>query len=199
MAYDCVSSCSRLLLVLASCPSLACGEVTTPGSRATTEQREEDRASEESPPGPGSRPDERPMDGGSAPDEEDETSCEPVTVAGLSVTIGSPDFECEDLRVIATAADFAEELACSVRDDRCRCFGVHERPGAYRVTVETGDPPVELVQSREIVVELDEANCHVQTELLSIRVVAPEGPDAGVADAGGEEVEPDPVVPDAGG
>jgi hypothetical protein len=140
---------------------------------------------------------ETPVDGGGAPPDDDgEMRCNASAVAGLSVLVGSPDFECEDLQVVATSADFEENLACSVRDDRCRCFGVHERPGTYVVRVETGDPPIELAQ-REVVVEMDEANCHVQTEAVSLRVVAPDGlGDAGVVDAGGGDVDP-PVV-DAG-
>lgn len=196
MVQDCAPSRSRLLPVLAVCLSLACGKVTTPGVQQTNDQRDtDDRTGDEQ--APPSMPNVPPMDGETAPNVDEETGCDPISVAGLSITLGSPDFECEDLRVIATAPDFEEELACSLRDGRCRCFGVHERPGTYRVSVETGDPPVELT-ARDVDVAMDEANCHVQTETLAFRVTAPGGlADAGTPDAGDDEVEPDPV-PDAG-
>lgn len=197
MVQDCAPSRGRLRLALAVWLSLACGKVTSPDIQRTNDQRDiDDRTGDGQP--PPSMPNAPPADGGTGPNGNDDMGCDPIAVAGLSVTIGSPDFECDDLRVVATAADFEEDLACSLRDDRCRCFGVHERPGSYRVSVETGDPPVEL-NARDVDVVMDEANCHVQTETVAFRVTAPDGfADAGAPDAGGGDVEPEPAG-DAGG
>ena len=194
MVHDCVPSSGRLCLVLASCLSLACGKVTTPDGPNATERRDTVTTTQEaSPRGMGGA---MQGSGGADPDEGGETICDAVAVAGLNVGITSNDFECEELRVIATATNFEEELVCPV-DDTCRCFGVSERPGTYRITVEIRDTGVELLQSRELNVGMDAANCHVRTQTLNLRVRAPEvEPDAGVADAGGEEVDPDPVDPD---
>jgi hypothetical protein len=198
MVSDWVTRHGRLRLVLACCLSLACdGKITSPDGQATApNQRDIDDTDDEPEPGD-MLPDTTPMDEDPPPaGKNGEMDCDASAVAGLSVTIGSPDFECDAFRVIVTAAGFEEELSCSVREDRCRCFGVHERPGTYTVTVETGDPPVELAE-REVEVVMDEANCHVETESVSVRVVAPGGAeDAGAVDAGGGD--PDPPVEDAG-
>lgn len=195
MVQDCVPSRRRLHLLLAVLLGVACGKVTTPDIQRTDRRDTDDRTGDA--PAPPSTPNVNPMDGGTPPDRNDEEGCDANSVAGLSVTLGSPDFECDDLRVIATAADFEEELACSLRDDRCRCFGVHERPGTYRVSVQTGEPALELT-ARDVDVAMDDANCHVETETVTFRVTAPDGPpDAGAPDAGGDD-EPDPTA-DAGG
>ncbi len=198
MPSERVSSFSRYRLVLAGCLLLSCGKVTTPGGQATNGMGPRDMENTGGKPPPRQMPNEMESDAGGQRPDDDEMGCGPSAVAGLSVVVGSPDFECDEVRVIATATDFEENLACSVRDDRCRCFGVHERPGTYVVRVEAGDPPVELVE-REVVVEMDEANCHVETESVSIRVVAPDGlEDAGVIDAGGGGGDVDPPVIDGG-
>jgi hypothetical protein len=191
MVQDCAPSRRRLHLLLAVCLSLACGKVTTPNLQGPTDQRDtDDRTGGEQP--PPSMPNGPRVDAGTAPDQNAPMGCDANLVAGLSITVGSPDFECDDLRVFATAADFEEELACSLRGDRCRCFGVHERPGTYRVSVETGNPPVELI-AREVDVAMDDANCHVETETLALRVTLPDDDaDAGASDAGGDDDPPDP-------
>ena len=141
MVQYCALSRGRLHLTLALWLSLACkGEISTPYIELPRDQFDNDDRTADGQ--PLSMPNVTRMDGGAAPNQNDDSECAPITVAGLSVTVGSPDFECDDLRVIATAPDFEEELACSLRDERCRCFGAHDRPGTYRVSVEAGDPPV---------------------------------------------------------
>lgn len=200
MVHTCAPTCTRLSLALTWCLSLACGEVTTPGGSAGVERSEPEDTPVQRPLEPAPRPargdaGRPPVD--SAEDEDPGGDCDPnITVAGLRVTIGSPELECDELRVIATSPDFEERLACSFDVDRCRCFGVHERPGTYVITVETGDPPVELAQ-REVEVVMDEANCHVETRAVTFRVAAPgDARDGGVPAEEGEGTGAD--VPDGG-
>lgn len=206
MARYSVSSACWLHWLLASCLSLGCGKVTTPGGPAARPLRGTETSTEE--PALRPPPGDSPIDAGADPNDPDNnetTNCNQNAVAGLSIlvsnAIGSAAFECAELRVNATATDFEEQLECSETNGRCRCFGAYERPGTYLVTVQAGDPPIELAQSREIDVEMDDENCHVETESVTLRARAPEEADAGVADAGGGEgdPDPDPVLPDAGG
>ena len=168
--------------------SVACGRVTTPGGGATTDRGNGDPMSDR----PGLTPmmNEPPMGARPDPDDGDEGVCEAVAVAGLDVTIEGPDADCEELRVVASAPsyapDYEEELSCGVLRDACRCFGAHERPGPYRITVIGGEPPVELARSSLITVQDDDRGCHIETESVTLTLeLPPPEADGGVVDAGG--------------
>lgn len=177
------------LLSLAFGLSVGCGRVTTPGD-ATGTERGGNRSPMSESPALSPMPDGAPMD--TTPDSDDDAQgrvCETNAIAGLALTIEGPDFECDELEVVASApsyaSDYDEELSCTFVSDVCRCFGAHERPGLYRVTVVGGEPSAELARSSLITVEEDDRGCHVETENVTLTLgLAPPVVDGGAVEAG---------------